>query len=647
MSNILWETYRTEEDGGAKIDGPFLSYVGKNYNKNFADWLVGLNKLDSNGKPYDGRFGYITPKDILNESKKNLKRKFSTKMSVDKYAIESLKNLLEKLRDQENTLYSDLNCKDFEGFKKIWAGQKDRKNNRKKIQDYWLNKYLDLLVGETQRLITSNRTLIERILALAAIEFESFYFEGEIEHHKRDIKKVLQDSKFLTIANVTYKETNKNIDVWVPTREKYSTDDDYTVGITEFFSNLATQQVEQGLVDELENSLYYWLSRALGNVTSKNVRKKSPRNAGVNTMNRWKVTTNFSKVDPEDLANDIYKKVWDYMKVAIVYKLNEKEYAQWLSDKEEYNIQNYVREKIKKLCQLYCADNPTLKFTGQGLVTNAVQGFFGELYTYGKDLFNLKAYGNQNSVDIDIASIGGLKTKRQDRDAVAQQSGVDNIITVNGKHYGIQVKNPFTTDLGFYQTYKNKYVLNDCEYLYNNIFNFTEEEEEYFELLNLNLNNTVKPEKLRKYIKNFLYMYSGAFVRLETEKILDTEFKPYMLENLKHLKGKNINNVFFVLKGELLPSSVILEGMIEQYNYFIESVEKAEKIVSSASNPLQIRYVNTVRKNIAPAEAEMQYDPQYVDQGNEIQKDLELIKIYTALQLELPSIDSIRKRLKR
>lgn len=120
-----------------------------------------------------------------------------------------------------------------------------------------------------------------------------------------------------------------------------------------------------------------------------------------------------------------------------------------------------------------------------------------------------------------------------------------------------------------------------------------------------------------------------------------------MLENLKHLKGKNINNVFFVLKGELLPSSVILEGMIEQYNYFIESVEKAEKIVSSASNPLQIRYVNTVRKNVAPAEAEMQYDPQYVDQGNEIQKDLELIKIYTALQLELPSIDSIRKRLKR
>ena len=117
--------------------------------------------------------------------------------------------------------------------------------------------------------------------------------------------------------------------------------------------------------------------------------------------------------------------------------------------------------------------------------------------------------------------------------------------------------------MGFYQTYKNKYVLNDCEYLYNNIFNFTEEEEEYFELLNLNLNNTVKPEKLRKYIKNFLYMYSGAFVRLETEKILDTEFKPYMLENLKHLKGKNINNVFFVLKGELLPSSVILEGMIE------------------------------------------------------------------------------------
>ena len=653
MANVIWNDYQMNND----IEGPFLSYVSDGYNKYFADWLLGIIKESSNKNTYDGRYGWIFPYDIKADFQKSQKKKGILKMTKDKQAISGLQAMLESLYQQEKTLYNDLGCKNFEGFKKIWEGNKIRKgNDKKEIQNYWLNKYLSLLVGETQRLITTNRTLIERILALASIEFESIGIEGDIEHYKKDIKNILTEAKFLQIANVVYKEKNKDIDVWVPTREKYSTDDDYTIAITNFFSDIATARAQEIAVEELENDLYYQLSNALGEINKKNTRKNSPRKAKTNTMNRWKVNVNFKNINPANLAKDIYKNVWNYMNNAIVYKLNNEEYKQWSNDKKQYNIQNYVREKIKQLCVAFCQDNPTLSFTGQGLVTNAVQGFFGELYTYGKNYFNLKSYGKQNAIDVDVASIGSLKTNVIGRNSSAQQSGIDTIITVNKKHYGIQVKNPFTTDLGFYKTYKANYTLDKSEYLYNEIFNFNPLEQEEFELINLNLNNTTRPQQLRKVIKDFLYMYTGAFTRLETEKILDTEFKPYMNKNLKHLKGQAINNVFFVLKGELLPSSVILEGIIKQYEYFIESIEKAEKLVSSAANPLQIRYTNAIKKNALPvnsddkeekskAEAAItRYDPDYVHSGNAIQADLQKIKINTALQLELPSIDSIRNR---
>lgn len=647
MANIVWEDCRTNP----QIEGPFLSYVTETSTKHFADWLLGITKIAPNGIQYAGRFGYIIPSNIISEFKKEQQKKKVMKLTKDKTIIDGLMDMLQDLYNQENTLYNDLGCKDFEGFKKIWEGQsvRNQDNDKKEIYNYWLNKYLELLTGETQRLLTSsNRTLIERILALASIELQSIGIEGDIEHYKKDIKNLLTEQKYLEISDVVYKETGNKIDVWVPTKEKYKNDDDFTDALTDFFDSVAAEQVTNEVVNDIEDSLWGQLGKAIGTVSEKSVRKSSPRNAKVNKMNRWKVTVNFGQQKDPKLYMDIYKKVWAFMKTAIVYKLNKTEYEQWLNDIEEYNIQDYVRRRIQQLCKVFCRDNPNLSFSGQGKMNNAIQGFFGELYTFGKEYFNLKHYAKDNKVKINFANIGSLKTTVKGRNAKATQSGIDNIITVNNKHYGIQVKNPFTTDLGFYKTYKANYTLNKSEYLYNEIFGFNEQQQEFFELLNLNLNNTTRPWVLRKNLKDFLYMYTGAFVRLETEQILDSEFQPYMKENLKHLKGQSINNVFFVLKGQLLPSSTILEGIIKQYNYFIESVEQAEKIVSSASNPLQIRYTNTIKKNIAPSVAASKYDPNYVHQGNAIEVDLKQIKINTALKLELPSIDSIRKdRLKR
>ena len=610
-----------------------------------------MTKVAPNGIQYAGRFGYIQPSNIVGELKKAQRKKKVMKLTKDKTVLDGLREMLQDLYDQENTLYRDLGCKNFEEFKTIWEGQvaRNQGNDKKEIYNYWLNKYLELLTGETQRILTSsNRTLIERILALASIELQSIGIEGDIEHYKKDIKNLLTEQKYLEISDVVYKETGNKIDVWVPTKEKYKNDDDFTDALANFFNSVAAEQVTNEVVNDIEDSLWGQLGKAIGTVSEKSARKSSARNAKVNKMNRWKVTVNFGQQKDPKLYMDIYKKVWAFMKTAIVYKLNKTEYEQWLNDIEEYDIQDYVRRRIQQLCKVFCRDNPNLSFSGQGKMNNAIQGFFGELYTFGKEYFNLKHYAKDNKVKISFANIGSLKTTVKGRNAKATQSGIDNIITVNNKHYGIQVKNPFTTDLGFYKTYKATYILDKSEYLYNEIFNFDDAQQDYFELLNLNLNNTTRPWVLRKNLKDFLYMYTGAFVRLETEQILDSEFQPYMKENLKHLKGQSINNVFFILKGQLLPSSTILEGIIKQYNYFIESIEQAEKLVSGAGNPLQIRYTNTVRKNIAPAEAALKYNEKYVDKDNKIAEDLKLIKINTALKLELPSIDSIRKdRLKR
>lgn len=557
--------------------------------------------------------------------------------------------MLDELLEQEKQLYKDLGCKDFNDFKKLY----ETGNINGKIEDtkkQWLAYHLHLLSGEYARMVVSGnqgRTLFERLMALSAIELEKFHVEGDVEKYKSKIRDFLMEQKdgpLLQEKIQHYNAKNKDITVYLETTKE----ENFIPKVADLFAEEASVKLSEEISLDMGDSIFKGLAYAFQQIQSKSGRQLEGTKKVTKRVSKWIVRLSFGRVKTSKQIDKIVKGVMKFLDTARTYDLTDTGIEQWKADDKNYSVHNYIEKIIRDMCRSYFNTNPNYDFNANGNREQVIQGFFGELADYIRLKINIPKGQSYN--------IGGLQTFKIGGSGKKEQSSIDNILIVNGKQYGIQVKNPFKTDQGFYKTYEKKYVLDNSQsanYLYEEIFKFDQTDIENFQLLNLNINNTTNPADLYKDMKQFLYIYTDKFARLAKEQIADDQFNGYMDDNLRSLKGAAINNVFYVLKGELMQSSYILQGIIEQYNYFINAIDNKRK---KNNNNLIITYNNDIPKNVIPVTDfpllnnnpehpvyDIRYNEQYVHKDNQIEADLAKTSIKTILQLEIPSINDIMK----
>lgn len=651
MANyIAWE----DTQGTKHLDRPFLAYVGKQQTRRFGDWLYGrvthTNKRHTN---LNEMYGTFQPQNLQKIALKSSKSKRAWSQEKDNEIIKYLKNIKKKLLQQERKLYRDLKCGDFFGFKLLW--EKGQLSSEVSVDPYtyWLNYHLDLLTGETVRLaLEKNYSLIERILALASVELENMKVSGMEEEKigKKGIKYALEQAGVLQIVeDIVYKQTGRSINVWVPMKE-YSganfADSQFVQVLIDFFSGQMAEEAAQDAYNLIDSTLADNLAKALGTVKVKQKRVKNLMKRTTEKEGRsknWFTEVNFaftggSKADLLALAKEIY----NFQTHARTFKLSDEEYERWKTDNKGSALSKKIKKSMEELVIAYFKNRDFFDITKQGLQNNAIQGFLGELAAYGKGYFNLKSTGAK------VFDVGSFHNVNK-----GKLLGVDTVLVVKNTPYGIQVKNPFALINGYYKTYRNDgFTLKESnEKKIIDLFGFTEDEYENFIMYNLNINNTSNPNELITQIEKFLFLYTDNFARLEQEEIAE-DLSKYQDDTLSSLQEKSINNVFFILKGEILPSSWIVQGLIEQYNYLNNEASKYhqkniknKRVVMNYHNNIKKRYVQDISGDENYDEKKA-YDPTFIPSETETNAYLDKIGFNFYLKLEIPSIEELMKNYK-
>ena len=518
---------------------------------------------------------------------------------------------------------------------------KDHKN-------YWLNQHLKYFTGEYQRLFASyGYTLIEQILALAAIELEEIGVYG-MENNgkgKKEIKNALLEAKFLQIPDekVNFRQSKK-IDVYVPTTEARAGQDKIFINnLIKFFEDKGSEAVAKELDDIMENKLNECLAYALQRIGGKLEGVRPSKRAKKQYVKDMFVELTFDQIPAADL-NKITAEVLKYIHAVRDYSMGRYQRKNWEADNADGQMAKYIDQQITYLCKMFYRTGK-VDFVKGSNKDNIIMGFFGELENFGRTLFNIK----KDNENIEVFNIGGLLNEEN-----RKQLGIDNVLIVNGNKYGIQVKNPFSitktkTQGSYYRIYasnENSVGLDEVEKI-RNIFNFSEEEYEQFVMYNLNINNSSNPEKLKQDLEQFCFLYSDIFARMDTQEI-SAQIKDEQNEYLEYLGGESVNNVFFVLKGQIFPCSYIVEGLIKQYNFFLESWKDYNKKNNTYKKTLVINYTNDVRKNLVNSQDERKLVSQghvkgggeeHIKKGADLNQYLQKIKYRHYIRLSLPGID--------
>lgn len=651
MANIEWE----DTHGTRQLDRPFLAYVGKRQTKHFGDWLYGrithTNKKNTN---LNDMYGNFYPKNLQKIALKSSKSKRQWDQNKDSEIIKYLKTIQKGLLKQEKKLYRDLKCGDFFGFKSLWETGQLQSDISADPFTYWLNYHLDLLTGETVRLaLQKNFTLIERILALASVELEKMKVEGMEEEKtgKQGIKYALEQADILELVeDVEYKQKGRSINVWVPTaqyRGANFADSQFMQVLIDFFSGQMANEAAQDAYNLIDAALANNLAIALGTAKKKTKRIKNlmkrtdPGKEG--RSRNWFTELIFAIIgDSQDnlikLADEIYK----FQIKARTFKMSDEEYERWKIDNKGSALSKKIKKSMEELVIAYFKNRDFFDITKQGIQNNAIQGFLGELSAYGKGYFNLRNTGTQ------VFDVGSFHNVRK-----GKLLSVDTVLVVKNTPYGIQVKNPFALINGYYKTYRNDGFSLESrnEKKVKDLFGFNDVEYENFLMYNLNINNTSNPNELITQIEKFLFLYTDNFARLESEQISE-DLSKYQNDTLTSLQGKSINNVFFILKGEIFPSSWIVQGLIEQYNYLLNEADKYhqksvknKRVVMNYKNPIKKRLVQDISGDENYKE-NSPFNPMFIPNETETNALLDSVTFNFYLKLEIPSIEELMKYYK-
>lgn len=636
MGNLVWESLYND----AEIEGPFLSYwhqqersfQGGNRlysTRKFSGWMFGL---DTEIKA--GRFGSIDS-NIL-ETALSVENEQYDKNIEDKKIIENLEKLKTQIEKEEGKLYNALGLKDtnlnknFKNFLLLWKGESKRV---KKDEDlFWINYHLNFLKGQTQKLITGkiggNSPFLDQILQLVSIELdncsfvESSYF-GLDAKEKSKIRKLISDPKTGKILlDDIMSDTSK--------RKKKYNEDEIIQAMIEYFDKMGDKIGEQ-----IINNGYYQVSNALKNISNKinNGQYKYKSTNGqiykTNSINSLFITFNFKNNDlnKNRVIDSIWRELNRFFVSARSAAMPEKDAQVWKTYvlrgggvKFKRNFQDMLRDFLKN----NWIGNPNTFLKRESDILK----FFGDLYAYGKSYFNL----SKISTDINLLWTNSLLSEQTNK-----KLSYDMVLSINKDQYGIKAINPYGLENGLYQTHQDKQNLSD-----NNIYNQLNINNEYqkqcFQQLNLNLNSPTRSDQLRHAIESFLYLHSGNFIKLEEDNIKENMLK----EEVKEQMSNGIisaRNIFFVLRGEIFPSRLILYGLIEQYKYLL-GYRKAY----NHKQKFHLKYVNNIQiPEIPTDDSTRQVQLEYVTQGSQIKNLLKQITISTSLTLVIPSIDTLIK----
>lgn len=630
MANFVWYNIKKTES----IEEPFLSYRNKKDTRNFQKWLLYGYKNGKDGN--DTHYGSHTYGNVLEQvmsAKSNSDISKGQNLQSERQYLDLLNNLYEQLQQAEQSLYKHFkNCRNFSDFSRIWDGV--MMTQEQDVENYWLNKMLELFVGEKQRLIGSKeRTLIEQLFSLMEIRLDKMNMYG-IEDVKNKFKDRLVEDGLLEIVEADEKV---NYDRYVERKSQEETEADFIDKFALRLIDYIDENENDKIAEEMLATLDEFFGEKKGDITvySKDrVRGRFKRRISAKKENIITVKAMFTSWPSKDKRNQgsIINTFLDFIRRSMAVTLSNEEYDAWEKYQNKATLYTKMEKMMAKYFSTHNEDYSQYSYNVNNI--SAIQGLMGEIASFGRSEFNLKSALKNSNEQMNIINLGTLINQK------GWSSGVDMAITFDAETYGFQVKNPFNVNKdGKYSTYKQTWNLGrdkSISTLYNDYFNFTDDQRQLFEMLNVNLNTTINPEALEFTIIKFLYYFSNEFIRLNTEEI-NKNVEEQQEDNLKDLQ--NVRNIFFVLKGKLIQSSALVQGLIEQYKFFKENYGNN---VKDSNSILDISYTNTVKANIITSGEESKpgakFNRNLIETGSEYENELSKIYFSTALKLQIPGL---------
>lgn len=642
LANLVW----TNVKGDQSVKEPFLSYRNKTDTKSFQRWLLEGYKNDSAETKHFGSHNYGNVLAEIKSAQSNSDISRDKITASEKSYLQKLKTLKANLEAAEKRLYSHFkNCKDFNQFKYIWQSAASySKNDNNKLQfNKWMNNILNTFVGENQRFIGSKtRTLIEQIFSLVEIRLDSLGYYG-FENSKNKFKKELVEKGMLFILSEEEAKDGYKYDRYLENK-KYESDN--ALFIEELYEYCEKKY------EETQDNVAYQIMATLADMFGTKNKKDVSFEVGKRSIGRMKrfstksdertaVTVQgvFTPWPSKDKLSEqsIIDTLCDYARRVLAFTLSDNDYQDWLrylNTPSGKQIFIQLQNMMKKYFKTHKNDYSNYIYNASNI--SPIQGLMGEIAAFGKSEFNLRSALKKDSVNnMNIINLGTLMNSK------GWESGSDMVITFGSETYGFQVKNPFNVNAdGKYSTYEKSWNLGkdkSISELYNDYFNFTAEQQEFFELLNVNLTTSINADALERQIIQFLYYFSNEFIRLNEDEIaLDVQKKQE--ENVSDTIS--VRNIFFVLKGQLIQSSAIVEGLIEQFQFF--AFQSRNKMKDYTNPVLKIDYTNNVKPNVYiegdAAIPGAPFDRNLIETGSEYRNELANIKFSTALKLEIPGL---------
>lgn len=653
MSNLVWFNSKKEP----KIKGPFTAYiVDYKTMRSYGDWLLGQKNVSSKSSSKWGfRYG---EKNFLNgnlDIAQTLYNKIDKEKTSEDIYEKQLKQIIKQEEQIEKRFYSFFGCNNIDSFRLLWNN-----SSTEDLETYWISKVFSYFTGENVRLIGSRgRTDIEKIAALTAIRLEDYNIQG-VETYKNEIKKELENQALLFLPRGA-KNNNSKWDIWVNNKRNNEFLEDLSYWLTKDYqvNEVATEtgkfvsSVEQAMHDTIQ-----LLFSKSGNDVRKKITYRNNKNKNIKTIDgvfvNWD-NKRLNKITIIQYINDFIDKI-------MAVKLNNikggvkivPSWDAWVDAQQKFNLRNKITKILEEFFNgVNQKDISQYIYSSENIST--IQGLFGEIHDYAVSRGLLKyAKVNKNQINIiNLSNAKNIKGQSSKSDILVTISYSDEQGITKTEAFGIQSKNPFQTDHGYYDTYVQRWHFkNDSEMdnLYKNYLGFDQDQIDLFTMINANLKNTnpIIASQLIQDIKRLLLYYAPAFARLTTEQ-LQLEELPEDQQEILNVVGNNFKNIFFTLKGELIPVSEIYRGMLEQYKILKNYVD------DKAIQTLKINYINKMTMNLYKqgdfAEEYVfenglggigfRYDPSKIHQGDEFLKDLSKISFSTKLQLKIPSLESI------
>lgn len=671
--NIWTGKPRKNGKGPLKLNTPFQAYRTER-TQSFPSWLLEPEKYNSKKTGNwneEGNIGYYgertkeLPGNLINYlyslKGANIEQEGRTgkqKRKREQAVLKQLKALKKEMLTQENNLYQSLGIKTFSEFKLMW----DSENLDKTDSKYWLNRKFKLMEGQNQRIFASyDFTSIQQLFNLVSAEVYNLGQELNVKiegafssDEKKKISACVDD---LLVPEEQIKANGQNYAI--RPLKKGVTDSQLLTRFAEIYGNERgaaiikelEEQVAQSAGEAIQLTLEQMFAAGFYRLTAKHPElmnseiKRALKSLTVNINRSQKPKKNREKAITKE--EKYYKALWSKRVATYISKVFEDTLT--FEERKEYDsYKSDVERKFEEIVECFFRDYGN-KYVSTDITANRItfMGILGELANYGRLRTNIMANNKLSSRRIEVISSGTKKFngKSMAQDLVFTVVNDDESNTaVTGKNYigrqyGIQVKNPFTTTNGIYDTYEQKWDLankKSRQQLYELYLGLTDEKDQTaFELINLNLTNTTTPERFESALEGFFYLCAPAFMRLSEQSLAEPIANG--IENI------GVNNIFFVLMGELIQGSDLLEGLIQQYKVYLGQE------VNNASTSFLYSYQNSIPENVHSVynsdgtfnEWAFQANEDWVNYGEGKNNLFDKITLRTGLRLKIPSINKL------